>query len=166
MGQGGGGCGHPQEHDWDPVGQLLPWPNVYRNRKHYSYPACRGSLRPGRVPWALSGCCATESADYYLLVNEWAWLRSRLEVNFNSVLESELRQKWRYGAFRPKVVKNFKVILKSGKTCMYIHKHRHTVTYTPIYNPIFSFSFNKVEYRFSFGGLRSYRGLYITNSHY
>ena len=45
---------------------------------------------------------ATESADHYMLVNEWAWLRSRvrlltLEVDFGSVLELELEQKWRYG---------------------------------------------------------------------
>ena len=100
VGQGGAGWRRvrsPAGACWDPVGQLLPWPNVYSNRKHYS---CRGSQRPGRVPWALSGCCATESADYYLLANQWAWLSSRLEVNLNSVLESELRQKWRYGALK------------------------------------------------------------------
>ena len=39
-----------------------------------------------------------ESADYYMLVNEWAWLRSqvcflRLEVDLGSGLESKLRQK-------------------------------------------------------------------------
>ena len=41
------------------------------------------------------------TADYCMLVNEWAWLRSRvcllrLEVDLGSVLESELGQKWRY----------------------------------------------------------------------
>ena len=46
----------------------------------------------------------TESADYCMLVNEWAWSRSRvcllrLEVDFG-VLESELGQKWRYGALK------------------------------------------------------------------
>ena len=40
----------------------------------------------------------TESADRCMLVNEWAWLKSRvlllmLEVDFGSVLESELGQK-------------------------------------------------------------------------
>ena len=40
----------------------------------------------------------TESADYYMPVNEWAWLRSqvrflRLEMDLGSGLESELRQK-------------------------------------------------------------------------
>ena len=38
---------------------------------------------------------AIESADYCMLVNEWAWLTSRvcllkLEVKLGSVLESEL----------------------------------------------------------------------------
>ena len=47
----------------------------------------------------------TESADYCMLVNEWAWLRSqvcllRLEVGFGSVLESELGQKWRYDTLK------------------------------------------------------------------
>ena len=41
----------------------------------------------------------TESAEYHMLVNEWAWLRSqvcllRLEVELCAVLESELGQKW------------------------------------------------------------------------
>ena len=43
----------------------------------------------------------TESADYCMFVVKWAWLASRvcllmLEVDLGSVLESELRQKWRY----------------------------------------------------------------------
>ena len=47
----------------------------------------------------------TESADYCMLINEWAWLTSqvyllRLEVDLSSVLESELGQKWRYNAFK------------------------------------------------------------------
>ena len=38
---------------------------------------------------------ATDSADYYMLVNEWVWSRSRdcllrLKVDMGSVLESEL----------------------------------------------------------------------------
>ena len=46
-----------------------------------------------------------ESADYCMLVNEWAWLTSRvcllrLEVELASVLESKLGQKWRYGALK------------------------------------------------------------------
>ena len=47
----------------------------------------------------------TESADYCMLVNEWGWSRLRvcllrLEVDLGSVLESELEQKWRYGALK------------------------------------------------------------------
>ena len=47
----------------------------------------------------------TESADYYMLVNEWAWSRSQvcllwLEEDLGSVLESGLGQKWRYGALK------------------------------------------------------------------
>jgi len=44
----------------------------------------------------------TESADYCMLVNEWVWSKSqRLEVDsVGSVLESELGQKWRYGALK------------------------------------------------------------------
>jgi len=48
---------------------------------------------------------ATDSADYYMVVNEWAWSKSRdcllrPEVDMGAVLESELRQKWRYGALK------------------------------------------------------------------
>ena len=40
------------------------------------------------------------SADYYLLVNEWVWSKSRdcllrPEVDMGAVLESEVGQKWR-----------------------------------------------------------------------
>ena len=47
----------------------------------------------------------TESADYCMVVNEWAWSRSRVcllrpEVDLGSVLESELGQKWRYGTLK------------------------------------------------------------------
>ena len=48
---------------------------------------------------------ATNSADYYMLVNEWVWSKSRdclvrPEVDMGAVLESELGQKWRYGALK------------------------------------------------------------------
>ena len=40
---------------------------------------------------------ATNSADYYMLVNEWVWSKSRdclrPEVDMGAVLESELGQK-------------------------------------------------------------------------
>ena len=54
-----------------------------------------GSFLAGKASWALSGCLPIESADHCMLVNEGAWLRSRvcllkLEVELGSVLESEL----------------------------------------------------------------------------
>ena len=54
---------------------------------------CRGFISGREGWWALSGCMTTESADYCMLVNEWAWSRSRvcllrLEVDLGSVLES------------------------------------------------------------------------------
>ena len=66
---------------------------------------CRGSFLAGKAVWALSGCMTTESADYCMFVNEWAWSRSRvcllrLEVDFGSVLESELGQEWRFYALK------------------------------------------------------------------
>ena len=53
-----------------------------------------------KAAWALSGCMATDSADYYVLVNEWVWSKSRdyllrPEVDMCAVYESELGQKWR-----------------------------------------------------------------------
>ena len=43
---------------------------------------------------------ATDSADHYMLVNEWVWSKPqdcllRTEVDMGVVLESELEQKWR-----------------------------------------------------------------------
>ena len=75
-----------------------------RLRKRYSH-LVGGSFLPGKAAWALSECMTIESADYCMLVNEWAWLRSRvcllrLEVDLGSVLESELGQNWRYGALK------------------------------------------------------------------
>ena len=37
-----------------------------------------GSVQAGKVSWALSGCLPTESGDYCMLINGWAWLRSRV----------------------------------------------------------------------------------------
>ena len=75
-----------------------------RLRKRYSH-LVGGSFLARKVAWTLSGCMTTESADYCMLVNEWAWSRSqawllRLEVDLGSVLESELGQKWRYGTLK------------------------------------------------------------------
>ena len=57
-----------------------------------------GSFLARKVSWALSGSLTIESADYCMLVNEWARLRSQvcllsLKGHFGSFLESELRQK-------------------------------------------------------------------------
>ena len=45
--------------------------------KRYSH-LVGGSFLAGKVAWTLSGCMTTESADYCMLVNEWAWSRSRV----------------------------------------------------------------------------------------
>ena len=46
---------------------------------------------------------ATDSADYYMLVNEWVWSKLRdclLRLEVGAVLESELGQKWREGVLK------------------------------------------------------------------
>ena len=73
-------------------------------RKCYSH-LVGGSFPAEKAAWALSGSLTTKSADYCMLVNEWAWLRLRvyllrLEVDLGSVLESELGQKWRYSVLK------------------------------------------------------------------
>ena len=70
-----------------------------RLRKHYSDLA-EGWFLARKATWSLSGCMATDSADYYKLVNEWVWSKSRdcllrSAVDMCAVLESELGQKWR-----------------------------------------------------------------------
>ena len=75
-------------------------------RKCYSHPS-GGSFLAEKASWALSGCLPIENADYCMLVNEWAWLTSRLcllrlEVELASALESKLGQKWRYDALKAK----------------------------------------------------------------
>ena len=112
---GGGGWGHPQgdvhmvaarlgcqstTHVWVRVGQFL----LDRLRKRCSR-LVGGLFLAGKAAWVVSGCMKTESADYCMLINEWACSRSRvcllrLEVDLGSVLEPELGQKWRYGALR------------------------------------------------------------------
>ena len=42
-----------------------------RLRKHYSH-LVEGLFLASKAAWALSGCMATDSADYCMLVNEWA----------------------------------------------------------------------------------------------
>ena len=41
----------------------------------------------------------TESADYCMVVNEWAWSRSRVCL-LRLEVDSELEQEWRYGALK------------------------------------------------------------------
>ena len=107
-----GGWGHPQGAVHMVAARLgfekamvgtglatLPPDCMDRLRKHYSHCAEGWSLAR-KAAWSLSGCMATDSADYYVLVNEWVWSISqdcllRLEVNMGSDLESELGQKWR-----------------------------------------------------------------------
>ena len=48
-----------------------------RLRKRYSR-LVGGSFLAGKVAWTLNGCMTTESADCCMLVNEWAWSRSRV----------------------------------------------------------------------------------------
>ena len=51
-----------------------------RSRKNYSHLA-EGWFLARKAAWALSGCMATDSADYYMLVNEWVWSVMRLLIN-------------------------------------------------------------------------------------
>ena len=44
-------------------------------RKCYSH-LSGGSFLAEKASWALGECLPTESADYCMLVNEWAWLTS------------------------------------------------------------------------------------------
>ena len=65
--------------------------NSPRPNSHHS----GGTFLAGKPSLALSGCLPIKSADYGMLINEWAWLTSRvcllrLEVQLASVLESAL----------------------------------------------------------------------------
>ena len=65
-----------------------------RLRKHYPH-LSGGSFLAKNASWALSGCLPIESADHYMLVNEWAWLNSRvgllrLEVEISVALVNHL----------------------------------------------------------------------------
>ena len=77
---------------------------IGRLRKRYSNPV-GGSFLVGKAAWALSECLTTKSADYCMLVNEWAWSKSqvcllRVKVDLCSALESELGQKWICGVLK------------------------------------------------------------------
>ena len=58
-----------------------------RLRKHYSHLA-EGRFLARKAAWSLSGCMATDSADYYKFVNEWVWSKSR---------DCLLRHGWSFG---------------------------------------------------------------------
>ena len=47
-----------------------------RLRKCYSH-LLGGSFLARKASWVLNGCLPTKNADYCVLVNEWAWLRSQ-----------------------------------------------------------------------------------------
>ena len=57
-----------------------------------------------KAAWALT-VNYYDSGDYCMLINEWAWSKSqvrvlRLEEDVGPVLESDLGDKWRYGALK------------------------------------------------------------------
>ena len=87
-GTGGGGWGHLQGDLHIVAARLgcqtamvgIRWANsrpgcMDRLRKRYSH-LVGVSFLAGKAAWALSGCMTTESADYCMLINEWAWSRS------------------------------------------------------------------------------------------
>ena len=80
------------------TGRATPRPDCMdRLKKHYSHLA-EGWFLARKAACALSGCMATDSADYYMFVNEWVWSKSRdclltPEVDMVAALESELGQK-------------------------------------------------------------------------
>ena len=63
-----------------------------RLRKHYSHYA-EGWFLAGKAAWSLSGCMAIDSADHYMLVNEWVWSKShmRLLIKARSGHEMKIR---------------------------------------------------------------------------
>ena len=84
-GTGGGGSGHPQGDIHIVAARLgtmvgTRWANscpgcMDRVRK-YSHLVGGSSFLAEKAAWALRECLMTESANYCMLVNEWAWLRS------------------------------------------------------------------------------------------
>ena len=59
------------------TGKATPRPDCMdRLRKHSPHPA-EGWFLARKVAWALSGCMATDSAEYCMLVNKWVWSKSR-----------------------------------------------------------------------------------------
>ena len=88
-GTGVGGWGHPQvavhtvaarlgfEKAMVGTGRATPHPDCMGSlRKHHSHLA-EGWFLARKAAWVLSGCMTTNSADYYMLINEWVWSKSR-----------------------------------------------------------------------------------------
>lgn len=61
-------------------------------RKCYSH-LVGDSFLAGKAAWVVNGYLLTENADYCMLVNEWQWLRSWLEVHLSLALESGNKKK-------------------------------------------------------------------------
>ena len=82
-GTGGDGWGHPQvgfEKAMVGTWRATPHPDcIDRLRKHYTH-LVEGWFLARKAAWSLSGCMATNSADYYMYVNEWVWSKSRLLI--------------------------------------------------------------------------------------
>ena len=87
MGQGEvGGVTHKVTCTWWLLGLAVKapwlgpgWANscpgyMERLRKHYSH-VVEDSFLAEKAAWAMSRCLTTKSADYCVLVNEWAWFK-------------------------------------------------------------------------------------------
>ena len=100
---------------------MVGWANscprcLDRLRRPYSH-LVGGSFLAGNAAWTLSGCMTTESADYCILINEWAWLRSqvcllrlKVETGFSYVVRAwtEIEIRCIKGMYRLKVVSSEK----------------------------------------------------------
>ena len=83
-----------------------------RLRKCHSH-LLGSSFLAGKAAWALSGCLITESADYCMLVNKWAWLKSRvclsgLGFSFGVRAWTEMEIRCVKGMYRLKLVSSEK----------------------------------------------------------
>jgi len=89
-GTGGGGWGHPQGA-MHVVAARLGFERAMVGTglahcmdkliKHYSH-LVESWFLARKTAWAVTGCMTTDSADYCMLVNEWAWSKSRVCFSF------------------------------------------------------------------------------------